>query len=247
MSANAEISELAKFFGDYSAYEQNLNRLHVQQTKNKLAVFFTEFNSFYQAAQERERSNASSYNIFSILDITRYEAWFHTPMLGNLFSITGSHFQGDIFVLPLIKLAFRDINTEDISNIITHTEYHTINGNLDLFITFFYKKERHFIVIENKIDAEDQPDQLLRYYKYIQSQHISDSNARLIYLTKSGTPPSTGSIAPDLYDVLKKKETVLQWSHNKDMVKILSSSIPLIKAPNVKQTVLQYIQTIKDL
>ena len=104
-------------------------------------------------------------------------------------------------------------------------------GRIDLLIE---NKNEQQIIIENKIYASDQPNQLLRYNNRY-------SKAELFYLTLKGGKPSDASLGGESFQV----ETI---SYDKDIIPWLelcmkeSASLPVIR-----ETLHQYINLIKNL
>ena len=92
-------------------------------------------------------------------------------------------------------------------------------------------------VIENKIDAEDQPSQLLRYHNFIQD---NKKEGILIYLTKDGHEASEISTKGcDIeYKCLSYRTNILKWL---EKCLSFSGSFPL-----VQNTIKQYIQEQKN-
>ncbi len=114
------------------------------------------------------------------------------------------------------------------------TEYYTGNGRIDLLIT---DSNRHTIIIENKIWANDQPAQLQRYSEYA-SQYYS--NYLLLYLTLDGKEPT---------DQSKGTQTDYQCiSYRNDIINWLRQCTQLaFDKPRVRETILQYINLLQQL
>lgn len=110
----------------------------------------------------------------------------------------------------------------------------TEGGKIDLIIK---DKNNNRIIIENKIWASEQVNQLLRYYNY-------DKNALLIYLTlygKEATIESTNStvILDCDYFAISYKNHIKEW-----LEECLKETTEF---PFLRETLKQYINTIKSL
>ena len=109
-------------------------------------------------------------------------------------------------------------------------------GRIDIII----ETPKQLIVIENKIYASDQENQLMRYNKYCKLQN---KRFRLLYLTLDGSKASIYSSCG-----LKEKEDYYCISYKVDILKWLENSLILaINFPKVKEVLNQYIKTIKQL
>ena len=196
------------------------------------------------------------YNIFQILRVQTDEL-SHSAFIGDLLNSSGKHGLGDTFLCSFItqfKIKFKDdcirrsqldsFNTakskarleKNIANPISSDE----GGRMDIFISDNHRQ----IIIENKIDALDQPLQLARYHHY-------DNTASIFYLTKDGGLPdkrsTQGSIKNINYDLqngnhfvcLSYKEDIIQW-----LELCLKETINL---PLLRETIKQYIYLLKVL
>jgi hypothetical protein len=94
----------------------------------------------------------------------------------------------------------------------------------------------HLIVIENKIYAPEQSDQLDRYGKWMHARRMDFPNQALIFLTVRGNSAVTASDHP--YFKLSYREDICSW---------LEKSLPNIQASRVKEVVSQYIDIIRQL
>lgn len=96
------------------------------------------------------------------------------------------------------------------------------------------------VIIENKVDAGDQENQLLRYDNYAKKYFKKDY--RLLYLTLDGHMPSASSTDNKELDKLHRisyRKEILEWL--KDCVK------QVYNKPLIRETINQYIQLLKKL
>lgn len=191
---------------------------------------------------EEEWKRGEKFNIFNILNLSQDETKLHTPFIAELLNPKGSHGMKDAFLREFIKIS--DIDTElDTKEATVETEYSigyknndsTEGGRIDIFI---YDNKKNAIIIENKIYAGDQQNQLLRYYNYAKKNKF---NFNLIYLTLNGNAASEKSLGNINfnYDCLSYNNDILSWLER--CVQI-SACIPL-----VREIIRQYIINIKDL
>lgn len=191
---------------------------------------------------EEELKRGEKFNIFSVLNLSQDETRLHTPFIAELLNPKGSHGMKDAFLREFIKIS--DIDTElDTKEATVETEYSigyknndsTEGGRIDIFV---YDNKKNAIIIENKIYAGDQKNQLLRYYNYAFKNKFKFN---IIYLTLYGDAASEDSVGNKKfdYDCLSYNNDILSWLER--CVQI-SACIPL-----VREIIRQYIINIKDL
>ena len=107
-----------------------------------------------------EETAQSSFNIFSILRQESEEVALHSRFLTELLNPKGSHKCGNIFQILFMKMILGD-NWKDGEPLFAQYEVSVGDlGRIDILL----KGSQHIYVIENKIYAEDQPEQLQRYF-----------------------------------------------------------------------------------
>jgi hypothetical protein len=191
-------------------------------------------------AVERWRDEAPEFNIFRILRIARREVIFHTPFLANLLTPSGSHAQGELF----LQLFFERLHTKSQSD--SHlradtrwsvlTEQVTDSGNFDIHL-----RCRPFgcqVVVENKIDAVDQHNQLSRYWAQMGKELAHFPHRLLVYLTpRDRTPnPGTAGLPPHV-----------NLTYQDDIRAVLVKALSLITAPRLSHSLQQYLEIVESL
>ena len=108
-------------------------------------------------------ANASgqSFNLFAILGRETDEVRTHSAILAELLDPNGSHRQGAVFARLFAKRV--DIDGEGIEH--AHVQREVMIAN-DSRADILMRIGETRIVIENKIHADDQPEQLERYDAY---------------------------------------------------------------------------------
>lgn len=129
--------------------------------------------------KNRIRDSGENFNIFKIMQMESNERYTHSSFIAELLNPNGSHGQGDVFLNSFIDIVYENKNIEclnkfDISSQIfpslNHSEHYigpidplyTVGGKIDILIM----DNKQTLIIENKIHAPDQKNQLLRYYNY---------------------------------------------------------------------------------
>ena len=187
------------------------------------------------------KATGERFNIFQILGIGHREVITHSPILGELLNPKGSHGQGPIFLklfLTYLEKNFQIHADFDLKSAKVDLEYSIAKidersgGRIDILIS---DSSGSPIIIENKIYAADQDNQLERYRTYRQK-------AYLLYLTLDGKLPSNYSVG-DLEKIQCKCV-----SYEKDILTWLKECRKEAAClPNVRETITQYINLIKDL
>jgi hypothetical protein len=169
---------------------------------------------------ERERRTASRFNFMEALGVERDET-IHSKFLSHILDPSGSHGQGPFFLNSFLRFCEREIEgftgilQRDITRqdfVFVKTEYFSGYGRPDILASC--RDPTFALIIENKIGAADQDQQLQRYWCLLRRHFtFAGKNTALIYLTPSGRPPEEKSWIPNdvRYACMSYKEHVAQW------------------------------------
>lgn len=172
-----------------------------------------------------------SFNIFEILINRTDEVNLHSKFICELLDCTGSHNMGNAFAEHFIQII--DIPDFSLENYEVFKEY----KNIDILLA----NKTQAIIIENKIWAYDQNQQLERYYKEIIKEGFSD--VYVIYLTLDGKEPGLNSVGK-----LMDKAKIFLVSYNYHVSKWIDECIKLsARIPQLRETLVQYQRLINDL
>lgn len=128
-----------------------------------------------EKVQKQERfERGEDFNIFRIMHMESDEVYTHSAVIAELLNPRGSHGCGDTFLrlfLELLPSAFdlpfdtqnATTEVEVVIGEITDEE----GGRMDVLV----QSNGQAIIIENKIYAGDQRNQLLRYYNYAEKEY----------------------------------------------------------------------------
>ena len=108
-------------------------------------------------------------------------------------------------------------------------------GRIDIIL----EDRGHAVIIENKIYAGDQPNQLLRYHNY-GVKTFGENNFKLVYLTLYGNKPSSDSLGGEDFEFIK-------LSYAQDILKLLKKLVKTKPQKAVHRTIKDYITIIKQL
>ncbi|MDZ7774414.1 MAG: PD-(D/E)XK nuclease family protein [Bacteroidales bacterium] len=108
-------------------------------------------------------ATGENFNIFSVLKVETDEVSTHSRFIAELLNPRGSHGKGDEFLKIFINY-INDIYSKELQKIEIDTNKASVitekpieNGRIDIFIK---DPKNNIILIENKIYASEQPDQL---------------------------------------------------------------------------------------
>jgi hypothetical protein len=202
-----------------------------------IETLLAQVNETARRYDEIAKLTGENFNIFTILDLSADEL-SHSRILAALLNPNGTHGKADTFLKLFLKRVNMDTN-ENLAKTRILRE-HSIGdyGRIDILI----KHEKFIIVIENKIYAEDQPGQLLRYYKYLEKEKgNTEKRIALIYLTRDGVDASRESTGEKEFEYtrLSYRDDIIEWLED---CKKNSVDTPLLR-----ETITQYINLLKRL
>ena len=238
MTDPSSVQDISHFI---STYEQRFfvnKTVKVQEFKDSFSRLKTEFAHIKKEAGIRAVTEAPDFNIFYLMGMTRDEVRTHSAVLANLLNPNGSHGQGVLFLRTYIdyckdKYLNFPLNTEelDTGRWSAHAEMTTQHGRLDVVV--MNPTLGYLCLIENKVDAYEQPKQLQRYWQWMESRFREFPFQALIFLTIKGYDATTAWDFP-----------YYRLSYNQDIPNWLESAVPEIQAPVVKTIVEQYIDVV---
>jgi hypothetical protein len=180
-----------------------MNDLKLSNMRNSI----NQLKTIYNKHEELLKQTGEKFNIFSILNMERLEVRTHSAFLYELLNPKGSHYQGHDYLKLFIEIVLQveDFNYE---NIVVDRERSIKElGRVDLVI----ENKEKLIIIEIKIDAGDQEEQLKRYDAY--GKRLGKEYS-IYYLTLFGTTASeysTGTGVDIDYTCISFASDILQW------------------------------------
>ena len=179
-----------------------------------------------QIKQEEALKRGERFNMFDACGVNHYETT-HSAIIASLLDPKGSHGQGSLFLEEWLQVLCIDGLIEP-SDAKVVTEFTTCNGRIDILIE---DNQNHSIIVENKIYAQDQQEQLKRYDDYAQMAY-GHGNYQIVYLTLFGTEATSQSGDTVQY---------VQASYSRDIVGWLSKCIEKCATlPLIRETLIQY-------
>jgi hypothetical protein len=247
-----ETNELKDFFEAFSKKEASILKNRLKQEKAELTGLLQGLNSLNIMRQLACKEYAPNYNLFELLGIKHFEVKTHTPFLTNLLQPYGSHDQGDVFIRSFIEQieAFPQKQAEiNYQNIEVNAEVSSIYGRVDILIQHRSIDFPFAIIIENKIWAKDQEDQLGRYYEYARSiLGLADEQILIYYLTPHQKAPRIPFAMNEiLYNRLTAEKKLITIGYKSHVIPWLEGILEEVRAIPVHQMIKQYIAILKKL
>lgn len=223
-------------------------------SNNQILAFFNKTRKLLERkrkelADKEERGDL--FNAFKILRLSTAEVRTHSTFIAELLNPHGSHGMGTaplqlfldtVFkrkIIPLDNIKFASVKTEKSTGEIDMQYTH--GGQIDIIIS----SGKSAIIIENKIDAQDQFRQLVRYNNY-GKEHFEQYS--LIYLTKYGVEATKGSVTDDKGRSLVANRDYLLVSYKEHILPWLEGCVKMAgRKTKVRESIKQYYELIKEI
>jgi hypothetical protein len=175
------------------------------------------------------------FNMFRVCKVNHYENT-HSAILAEFLNPQGSHGLTSALLKCFIetlgdRFCVKDFDCESAC---VYTEYSTDEGRIDIFII---DNQKHALIIENKIYAVDQWEQLKRYATFADKYHTG--KYQILYLTLDGKEASDQSGGDVDYLPISYAEDIINW-----LEKCVAIAVHF---PMVRETINQYINHLKQL
>lgn len=218
--------------------EETARLKNLLQKVNKIALT--------EQLEQRERlKRGENFNVFNVLGLSSEEVRLHSAFVAELLNPNGKHGMGQAFLVAFLKevnIPTEFINPQKVNVPLVErsigNKTDTDGGRIDIVI----EDGNHAVIIENKIYASDQDNQLLRYFNYGIREFKEKGNFVLLYLTLDGHKASnysTGGNDNVEYFSISYKDDIINWLH--ECVKIACDK------PYIRESIKQYIDLLKQL
>lgn len=247
MASEISVDELHRFKGQYVDFVNQLGAQHLREFEQRFGHLKVGLQALQASRDELLRHTGANFNVFTLLGLQRRETLLHSPMIADLLDPQGSHCQGTLFLDSFLRL----LDQRFVENSREHeplppagrswtvrTEYWASDqGRLDVFLEHL-TQPLVSIVIENKVDAVLQREQLKRYSRWLDQCRPAPCLTYLVYLTPNGGQPAEGE-RPD--------RALFCLSYRDDMVHWLNDCLPKIASRRVQETLQQYFDAVRNL
>ncbi|MCQ4256499.1 PD-(D/E)XK nuclease family protein [Stutzerimonas stutzeri] len=181
----------------------------------------------------RRTASGEDFNIYRIAKIERAEVNTHSAMIAELLNPKGTHGIGPLFLqLMLVQMDISHGCSLSEASVRKEQSFPYGRGRVDIAIHL----RNHLILIENKIDAQDGPEQLKQYAEIGEA---SGKDWHLWYLTTTGIAASKESHCGKTYRPISYSEHILNWleqcvTHSADK-------------PALQQALIQYRNLVRTI
>ena len=187
---NVNTKAIQNLLINYSRYTAESSARKYQEEK-----FFLESHEIQRWYQEKIKNRSKTgerFNVFSALWLDRKEN-YHSRFIAYLLDPRGHHDQGCRFLNAFLdEIRLDGVDKSMIANVSVIAEYYIGElGRIDIVI----KVPHALIAIENKVDAGEGDEQILRYRKWLDGFKHNKVNytKKLVFLTPEGRDPKSGS------------------------------------------------------
>lgn len=196
---------------------------------------------------DERAKNGDFFNVFNVLGLSSNETRTHSAFIAELLNPSGSHGLGDFFLKKFIsQMRIDDLHLNlskafvEVERVIGAIDENYDNGGrIDIII----EDGKKAIIIENKIYAQDQYKQLVRYNNYAK---ITFTEYRLLYLTLNKNSASKAS-TQDNQSQLLPYEDYLPITYREHILNWLEDCAKEISVDVVGVIIKQYIDLLKQL
>ena len=200
--------------------------------------FFYELKLIYNKYKFLDKMK-SDFNIFSQLLNPYDEVNLHSKLIYSI--LNDCKFKKE-FMLSFLKttdiISADDVSPNDFKIIDVEREKIFSNGRLDLFISCKVKDKNYVIIIENKIFARDQYEQMDRYIEF--ANNYQADIKKVFYLTLLGNAPFEDSASNlDQVNLISYDNEILTWIEN--CIKISA------REPALREVLIQYADLLEKI
>jgi len=207
----------------------------------ELSRFFDGAKRQLELAEQLDRTEASSFNVF---DLIRPDENRLSDVLALLLNPRGAHGQGDLFLRLLIKHLDSGLSPQHTKQAWVQREAptHRIDNNrrrIDVLVD-----ANDLVAIENKVNAAEQQEQVKDYLEHLRCWSESRSvRSTLIYLTPGGRPPD--SISREIVDREVAGNQLRCWSYGQHLREWLEVCRSQCEAPRFRDFLSDFIHYIE--
>jgi hypothetical protein len=202
---------------------------------NTINQLLNEIQTISESYKRVAEATGENFNIFSVLQMERNEVRTHSRFLAELLNPKAGHGQKDVFLKKFVELL--NIKDFETTSAIVKVEFYIgkktedSGGRIDIRIK---DNRNQVILIENKIDAIEQKNQLTRY-----NNSARTDNLTLLFLTLEGQESKDPNMTLEKYHCISYKSDILNW--------LEECRKESVSSPMLRETITQYINLIKTL
>jgi len=214
----------------------------MKKAQTILATISKLYDNEKQVEVER-REKGEFFNVFNTIGLRTEEVRLHSAFIAELLNPKGSHGLSyhflqaflEIIDLPKNYIDYHRCSQNIVERVIGRVTADTEGGRIDIII----EDGNHAVIIENKIYAGDQTNQMLRYNNY--GKKNFPNGYELVYLTLDGHDPNGCSLGGVKYPykIASYEKNIVEW-----LEKCCSISE---RKPLVQSVIKQYCELVKQI
>lgn len=147
--------------------------------------FMRRFSDYLAKANESKKRGNNDYNPLKAVQKPYDEVNMHSGFIYSLLDTNGEHYQDDLF----LRLFLEVLGLKEWFGNTTNVQVRKESNHIDLYI---FNDTKH-IIIENKINAGDQPNQIAIFIEQVHNNGVEYENIFVIFLTLHDREPSQNS------------------------------------------------------
>jgi len=245
-SARVSQSDLRRFFAAIGSRLENVDASSEDRphcSKSKVERFFSTIKARVEKAERQQRSIdqrlATAFNVFHLIKPDENKL---SDILANLLDPDGTHGQGDLF----LRLLFERLRLGSSASLTKHA---TVQREAPTHGILKYRRRMDvfvaagaLLVIENKLDALEQRDQVKDYLAHLDTCP-GGRKSRLIYLTLDGRQPE--SLVPAAIEREEILGRLYCWSYQGELRDWLENCRRGCKAERIRDFVSDFMAYIE--
>ena len=193
--------------------------------------------------EDKRRKNPGTMNIAELMNRHHLENQ-HSNIIAFLLNPNEKHHHpnyGNEF-LTVLKEKGLGIQGETIKSVKREDSTDELR-RMDLFI----QTEKDYIIIENKVWADDQVEQIKDYIDFVKNNIYSEENIFVVYLTPFEKLPSEKSISQDNLNKLIAQKRYINLTYQKDILAWLERLETREDEKELQAGIIQYIDVVKGI
>ena len=159
-------------------------------TQSDFDSFVSRFSDYLARANESKKRGNNDYNPLKAVQNPYNEVNMHSGFIYSLLDTNGEHYQDDLFLSLFLEV----LGLKEWFGSTTNAKVRKESNYIDLYI---FNDTRH-IIIENKINANDQPNQIATFIEQVhnagaKNERVEYENIFVIFLTLHDREPNQNS------------------------------------------------------
>lgn len=193
--------------------------------------------------EDKRRKNPGTMNIAEIMNRHHLENQ-HSNIIAFLINPNEKHHHPDYGTkfLSLLKEKGLGIQGETIKSVMREDSTDELR-RMDLFI----RTEKDCVIVENKIWADDQVQQIKDYIEFVKNKFGSAENIFVVYLTPFEKSPSEKSISQKELNELIAQKRYINLTYQKDILEWLERLKTREDEKELHAGIIQYIDVVKGI